>query len=448
MSTDPIPEQLPILEIQAETDTDTVRAPDCKMLGLPYDLLFKLCSYLSPVDVSSQLSTCKAFHQHARDHSIWQRMSARFGLRDDATFPGLSSYTVFTQLLYPYGALLGLWTSDHEYVGSMMHFRLLSGDDHEDGGIVAEAWEFPEERSVDQMPTPPKYTRAFKICFDRHKNVAKDTPPSVRVLCGGIDAHPATLQVHAPSYQSYMYKDIDEETGETDFFPIADAPWYDAERELPHLKACTDTDGQPRRAPVSDVPVPSIYPATTRTLNPGSILLRCSVPRCTQFHRPKLNIRTIVKWPPQFFPMKSIVQKGIDPCDEEWSPEALVGLWLGRYSETTTQCLYLAWSPKKMKLYAFKTTGDSCVTRGSWAWTVRTRSRLDSVPAIARAHGLEPDIDRLFSGKEFVAIPEFTGLEILDIILKVRGPDELQVWWKSNDTVLVYTRLTSDMMRV
>ena len=79
---------------------------------------------LSGRDVSALLLTCKNLHGLYGDEAIWQELCGRHGVFDPTTLGETSFRTLYTELLFAYGGLLGLWASDHPYRGSIIEFRV------------------------------------------------------------------------------------------------------------------------------------------------------------------------------------------------------------------------------------------------------------------------------------------------------------------------------------
>ncbi|KZT03765.1 uncharacterized protein LAESUDRAFT_761618 [Laetiporus sulphureus 93-53] len=417
------------------------------ILDLPYDLLYKLCDYLSAVDIASLLSANKFLHKHSRDESIWRRLSARCGLRDTTYFSDPSFYTAYTQLLHRYGPLIGLWASDLPFMGCIVEFRIFPGDEREEGGIIGEMWEFPKRPSDDDMPSPPVYMRVFKISMKCYNEAdSSDVQACLCIQC--THGHDADLRMYPPTYQNYFLHDDGEVYAHPDF-PSSGADWYDAERGLPLLPesavSCTD---QYQGIRMLSLPAQIVlFTSPTESRKPGSITMECTTSDWLCMQRPPRHppVPFDIYTPtvPRYFPLKYLVQKGVHPNDDSWSMGTLSGLWLGYYSEHTTQCLFLSWHEELKELHACKITGGRCVPRGARTWTVQ--SALPDDPVRAETLGMDPRIHRIFPGTGVVGDLGFPVPIDVNILVGILGPDEIQIWWEWVDDGLAirkYTRYT------
>lgn len=356
---------------------------------LPYDVLFELFRYLSAVDVTALFSTCSNAHKHAQDSSIWQPFCSEYGLQSVACFGGLSFYTVYTQLLYPYGPLLGLWASDHPYRGNVIEFRLIPGDEHEQGGIIGEVWR--HHQVVSQYPLHPEYVRALKIGFDA-PFVPSPTPlveggysfsqvvaPKARISCSTVppidDAHwhSTYLEVIPPNRYGYFMQGHRRPFPHPDF-PETDAAWYDTQRCYPRLRmsipVLVDQRELVRIYPAVRLPI--IFASKTAHTKPAGISIHCSGgdDRCTQMYQPALPFDNLSTALPRYYPLRRDIRNGVEPMNANFAVETLTGLWLGTFGLYGTELLHLTWYRMKQCLWAFKITGDANVPRGAPLWTL------------------------------------------------------------------------------
>ena len=380
----------PVIQLFAAPEMDVGRS----VCDLPYDVLFELFQHLSPVDVTALLSTCRSARRHIQEPSIWQRFCSRYGLHSVAYFGGLSFYTVYTQLLYPYGPLLGLWASDYPYRGNVIEFRLIPGDEHEQGGIVSEVWRFHQD--VTRYPLQPQYIRALKIGFDApfvpsptlvdgsSTSAAVDSIKA-RISCCVVppvdDAHwhSTYLEVVPPTNYGYFMQGYRRPFAHPDF-PGMDASWYDRdeEREKPRLRASipvlVDQRELVRIYPAVRLPI--IFASTTPHMKPAGISIHCSGgdDRCTQMYQPILPFDDLLTAPPRYYPLRRDIRASVELDNPSLSLETLSGWWLGAFGRYGTELLHLTWHSEQEELRAIKITGDANVPRGAPSWTLHASS--------------------------------------------------------------------------
>ncbi|KZT10802.1 uncharacterized protein LAESUDRAFT_643726 [Laetiporus sulphureus 93-53] len=426
---------------------------------MPYDILFELLSYLSAIEFSSLLSCCKPLHRYMREPSIWQRLSAHYGLRDTTYFHGLSFYILYTRLLHPYGPLIGLWASDYPYSGHIMEFRLLVGDEDEQGGIVGDAWDFSSSLAVHRIPRQPTYTRKLKIEFavdgdGEGVSVTELEPPValIRTYCRSThrvgskehhDAmrHCAKLEVCPSSYQGHYLQHYRRTFPHPDF-PSEDADWQDDERDSHRLKPCMPTTIDQREVVriYPAVRLPIVFTAPTACLKPRSISFRCLDQGCTQFQSTSLPFDNLSPILLRYYPLKHLIQSGVDPSDAQWSLQTLAGLWLGCYGLSGTECLHLAWVEERDTLEAFKITGDVHVPRGARTWIIPAHfDGSHSLAADATRFESQSNIERLFVDTGFISERGFLDIRVR-LLIGVTGADELQIWWDIINEVRRYIR--------
>ncbi|PCH36084.1 hypothetical protein WOLCODRAFT_166671 [Wolfiporia cocos MD-104 SS10] len=410
---------------------------------MPYDVLFELFGYLSAVEITNVFSTCRALHNHAPDMSIWQRLCARHGLHDLTHFNGLSPFTIYTQLLHPYGPLIGLWASDYPYRGSIIEFRLFAGDKSEHGGIVGELWRFPESfASVDGKPQLPEYIRMLKIGFDlpRDKKLRADkssTAVSAHVICNALQAdqsHSGNIEVLPSSYQGYFLQGY-RRTFPHPEFPAPGADWHDNTRGVPRLKPSLphhiDQRELVRIFPAVRLPI--IFAATTQYQKPAAISIQCATYPgtcpCTHNLQPFLPFDDLAPSPPRYYPLKRDIHKSVEPESAEWCLETLTGLWLGSYAQNGTECIHISWHDECKELRACKITGDIHVPRGARSWTFRARSDIECPPSIATMFGITPAPSRVFTGTGTISERGFQHEAHVSLLIGIVSADEIKIWW-------------------
>ncbi|KAI0929923.1 hypothetical protein AcV5_006761 [Taiwanofungus camphoratus] len=425
---------------------------------LPYDVLFELFTYLCVIDIAYLLSTCRALHRYTLETSIWQRLSARYGLRNLSHFGGLSFYTVYTQLLHPYGPVIGLWASDHPYRGNVIEFRLIPGDESEQGGIVGEVWRFPEARLGNATPHPPEYVRVLKIGFDSPRPSAgrrwPDGPKTASVFCSPqlpseLDEatadqwHAAALEVVPPSGQAYFLQGYRRTFAHPDF-PMHRASWYDETRGLPRLRPSSPivVDQRELVRIYPAVRLPIIFTASTPNVKPSAISVHCLSDTCAKYFQPLVPFDDLAPAPPRYYPLRRDVQKGVDPASEHWHLRTLAGLWLGSYAQHGTECLYVAWHEDDKELRAWKITGDINVPRGACTWIVRAHSDTAYPALLATWFGMNPTTDRVFEGTGTISDRGFLTETHVDLVVGITGADEIKIWWDQVNDLRTYVRYT------
>lgn len=421
---------------------------------LPYDVLFELFNYLSATDVSFLLSTCKMMHRHMQDLSIWQRLAARYGLRDLTRFRGLSAYTVYTQLLHPYGPLLGLWASDYPYKGNIIEFRLLAADDAKFAGIIGEVWKFPEVKVPDGLPSLPEYAHILTISLDPPWSAIETRDASVsataRVYCSAATqsaeaaTHMVSIELLPPTNQGLFLQGYRRTFSHPDF-PCEGASWYDGARGLPHLKLSSPliVDQRELVRIYPAVRLPIIFTSSTSCTKPAAISIHClSGPsdECSQLYQPPVPFDDLAPAPPRYYPLKRTIQKGVDPDCDDWSLESLAGLWLGVYGQRETECLYAAWDSSSQELRACKITGDINVPRGAHSWTAKQSDTVYPPLFAATMLGMDPAVHRVFAGVGTTSERGFVNATVVDIVVGVPDADKITIWWDHISDLRTYIR--------
>jgi hypothetical protein len=373
---------------------------------LPYDILRILFFCMDGQDIISVLTTCKTLHLLFNDDAIWQEVCARYNFTDRAIFSGASYFEIYSQVLYCYGFLLGLWASDHPYKGSIIEFRF----DKNTSSIVGEVWRFrarhPITDAADSWHSPkmPEYFTFVSISL----------PPTEgprRVVLNWHIHHngaeyfgPGTDFISVPTFH------VLSETNESlhlhyqartchlpDFPASAHEPWYDSSRGPPRFKVDP--------APASTKPnmnlIPSaafLYMSPTSVTKPQALAIYPTKIRIAEifvFHETRLPIQDMRQFDlsgnqlqsgsmfyRRFYPLRFPILEGDDPTDEKWRPSSLEGIWLGAYASHGTEVLYVYYNEDDKTVRALKITGDFNVPRGvvTWKFSVDERVQPRDLP--------------------------------------------------------------------
>ena len=388
---------------------------------LPFDIIHYLLGFASVADVVRLCSTCRPLHQHTGNGAIWKRACTQYGLHCDADFLHFNSaspFTVYTQLLYPYGPLIGLWASNYPLLGGILEFRLYKGDEREQGGIIGEVWSFPQSESIPTGPILPTYARVIKIALE-HEPLQPDEDPGATIsearparvhaslFCdAGPDAadptahHPASLvRLHASRLRHHLRfyrRGVDAPFPDPDRMRWLDDP----AARLPHVRAVPDPalKGAPRDGQRKLV---DIYPAARLPVlceflddrdGPPAISFTCSRTAaaarrpdppcpCVALRAPPLLIPSVHGLSaPRYFPLRAAPDVGgaglvRDPAAPGWTPDALEGLWVGAAGAHGTEVVHVARVRSALgvpgpfgEFAATKLAGDTLVSRGAFSW--------------------------------------------------------------------------------
>ncbi|KAI0675412.1 hypothetical protein C8Q78DRAFT_1114255 [Trametes maxima] len=435
---------------------------------LPFDIIHTLLDYTSIFDLVNLCSTCRALRVHLKNESLWRRVCLSYGLKDLAYFPGQSAYSIYTQLLHPYGPLIGLWANDSPFYGKVMEFRLFPGDESEQGGILGEVWVFSSTAPPDS-PVPPSYTRAVKISFEDEVSPSSKSPetpdgiqPSaVHVLCcptratiGGpaIPSPPphrcSLVRLSATSLgkflQFYRKKVILPD------FPAHISPWYDRTRGCPRIMEIPEIKRHSGEEEIKLYPaarLPAVFVAPTAVVKPAAMSIHCPLPasecpshslHTTTLPFPNLDLR-----PPRYYPLKDSILHGVEPDAYDWAADCLDGLWYGSYGPNGTECIYLAHDDERDTVEATKITGDVHVPRGCVSWMVRLapanqRQTLQGYWASLRPESGVPH--QLLIGHGTIAGRGFTDMAIVELMAGVMSADQIDIFWAELHEFRTYKR--------
>ena len=375
------------------------------ILDLPYELLQQIFADLSPVDIFHYIfSSRRLYYPLIDDASTWRPFCVPYGVTDNSAFRGRSYRIIYTRLLHRYGPLIGLWCSDYPFKGNVIEFRLVPDHWLRSGElvIVGDVWDFSESVERTQTrPYHPTYTEFVQIGFTPWKKSTPKTandvhiswhlrserdlgflvhngipPPWVRMDGGGIGGLTTpSLHVIAPTSSTLELSEYFAHPIHNPEFPESvSAPWYDASRGVPripqenpppiiqtqrrwwnpHPGNLRYVDGAPKPASISVFPPPLDQPSDVRLPDLHNPMHPLSSPYSISI--------------PRYYPLRTVMQEGIDPASPDWRPETLVGIWLGDYGPHGTECLFLEHDTAEATLRAWKVTGDVNVPRGVWTW--------------------------------------------------------------------------------
>ncbi|KAA1470746.1 hypothetical protein DENSPDRAFT_836622 [Dentipellis sp. KUC8613] len=423
---------------------------------LNYDVLLAICHYLAGDDVAHLLSTCHALHPHYRHDTTWRQLCQPYGLKDISSSEVWNSfYDAYTQVLHRYGALVGVWASDHPYRGNVLEFRL----DVKSGCLIGEIWYFGNEAFHPllnmQVPRLPQYRTVFRIGFDDDsgqtyiapkvypsQNWADDTSHEIFV---------PSLHLLAETYEEVVLYHPSFPKSPLPQFPAPGSRWYDHERGLPPM----DVEPSPNSSLVMTAPPSSLPPhgavsmAPGRTLKPAAL---CIVPPSlldpehmyeprfllTDFRHVRADgspmrdytARTCTGFYPRYYPLRMPVYEGLDPADEDWDPSSLEGLWLGAYGPHGTEVLSVEYDPLDQEVRAWKITGDINVPRGAQTWKFGLDAVLDRQETKELSWLKKPD-SRVFSGTGTVSDVGFRPDQRgnMNLTVAVTGKDQISIHW-------------------
>ncbi|KAL1937627.1 hypothetical protein VTO73DRAFT_13013 [Trametes versicolor] len=421
------------------------------VLDLPYDVLREIFTGLSAVHVLQFLRTSrKLYYPLIDDDSTWYHFCAPYGITDTDLFRKRSFRIIYGRLLHRYGALLGLWCSDYPFRGNIVQFRIVPDRWLRRGEpiIVGEVWEFThaDQDAAGQRPEYPKYIEFMQIGFVPWKKSTPKTandvqvswhirsernlgflvhngipPPWVRMDGDGRLATPS-FHVIAPSNMTIASSTRpDHLIGTPDI--VSSSPWYDSDRGLPPFSQ----EGPPAIIESKDTwyhrrtlhYVPGVEkPASVAFFPPP--YGQASDVRLPDLHNPTCGYGTGYKdIVPRYYPVCFPAQAGHHPASPQWTPDSVVGVWLGDYGTNGTECLYLEHHAGEGMLRAWKLTGDVNVPRGACSWAANLQLPLSDTELKGRA----------FAGQGTTAQHGIILSEDIPVRVVFTGRDELVVSW-------------------
>ncbi|PSR75343.1 hypothetical protein PHLCEN_2v9206 [Hermanssonia centrifuga] len=364
----------------------------------------------------------------SRDEAIWQELCRRYGDNEPADFGDTSYHRIYTLLLHPYGSLLGLWASDHPFKGGVIEFRV----DPEYKGIVGEVWRFWPRHLLDnddeeQPPKLPEYFAFASITLPKMEDRSQRAVLSWHVTGTeqGEYFGPDTASIHVPTLhvlsETCQSAFLAYSTGSTNPEPVRSSPhpdfpspdadaWYDYTRELPHLKRVPSPISLGGKDFIKAAPRAFIYSDATSVVKPAALTIRPSYRSgghplaCHEAPVPLPDVRNQHSSDPlgwfhrRYYPLRSLIQVGQEPSDDDWHPRSLEGLWLGSYGPHGTEILFLEYDEVMREVRAWKITGDMNVPRGAQTWNIRLSDAV-TADSLAPTHPFK-DIQRsrMFQG--------------------------------------------------
>ncbi|PCH35616.1 hypothetical protein WOLCODRAFT_107578 [Wolfiporia cocos MD-104 SS10] len=425
-----------------------------RIYEIPYDILLRILTNLSATDVVRFLSLSRTLHSQICDDRIWKHRSATSGVSDPMFLGHRTYYTVYTQLLYVYAPLIGVWAGDHPYTGGIIEFRWESGTGSNTGCIIGDVWDLhtSDSEEADGLPQQPQFAAAMKIGFagdmsDEHRKALADNPhpDQVVALCckpepPSCRAHTVDLNIMGATRQSaFMSLPRDGVYRHPDFPSEEVDMWRDDTRPFPRFRV------QEQRA-VNQISssrtylrlLPIMITAPTSYLKPRALTMTCALSRCEGLKPPTRWGMSAMPYAPRYYPLRVMITKGVDPTSEDWTPTSLTGLWLASYRPHGTECIMAHWDERKQAMLGIKITGDQNVPRGTISWEVDMASQTPYEPderrdILARLPTDDSEKDerryQLFRGK---LLASNTGHILSDrwtisIVMVVVAPDRFHI---------------------
>ena len=301
-----------------------------------------------------------------------------------------------------------------------MECRIYPGDEHEQGGILGEVWNFPRSETSTDDAIQPHYIRVLKISFGSlPENLTSpdtdskhgDVTPQVYVLCDGeaqiFRPSPRTEPIHKvgtphlssivfiPQSTSVHHIEFYRRTIDLPEFPKPDAAWFDpSPARLPRLPALPDEPEADQRTIIKIFPaaqLPKTWTSPTATVAHPAISIRCPHGRRCACHPTRVSaspFAVLEPAHPRYFPLRRTLP--LDPVAERdprstaWTIESLAGLWYGSYGTHGTEVLHVArgtafWMEG---MCATKLTGDVNVPRGSASWILEETDEYGEDPVV------------------------------------------------------------------
>ena len=299
-----------------------------------------------------------------------------------------------------------------------MEYRIFPGNEHEQGGILGEVWNFSRSETSTDDAIQPHYIRVLKISFGSlPENLTSpdtdskpgDVTPQVYVLCDGeaqtLRPSPRTEPIHKvgtphlssivfiPQSTSVHHIEFYRRTIDLPEFPKPDAAWFDpSPARLPRLPALSDEPEADQRTIIKIFPaaqLPKTWTSPTATVAHPAISIRCPHGRrcaCHPARVPASPFAVLEPAHPRYFPLRRTLP--LDPVAERdprstaWTLESLAGLWYGSYGAHGTEVLHVArgtafWMEG---MCATKLTGDVNVPRGSPSWILEETDKYGEDP--------------------------------------------------------------------
>ncbi|CAL1706460.1 unnamed protein product [Somion occarium] len=349
---------------------------------LPADVVLEILALLTGPELVNLACTSKTFYYYLNENSLWRGHCARYGLHDLTYFPEMSFRTAYTNLLYPYGSLIGLWANDHPYRGNILQFRLLTGNAKEPGGIVGSIWRLPGS-----LPISPQCIRVLKIQFAIHAHSSwNGAVEDVIITCEHHTSdippqtiHPVSLQVVRGSNRAIFHQAYRRTIPHPDF-PGTSAVWYDHCRRLPRLRPTSPDEEVTNQHPLASLypavrlPILFTAPSHEQYVPLSGLSVYCRHNACSMLHRPPIQYESILPFSPLYYPVRPPPAHG---CDGSASISS--GIWFTQTLDPL--CLYIGWQQSggtlgsgcdaDIRLRSWVLLGNSSTARGEILWDVK-----------------------------------------------------------------------------
>ncbi|KAI0348537.1 hypothetical protein BDW22DRAFT_1350773 [Trametopsis cervina] len=373
------------------------------IFDLPIELVCMICTDLAATDIIHLFSICKTMHNYMAAEVIWADLCLRYGVNDTSVLGGGTFFHIYSGLLHTYGPLLGLWASDHPFVGDIIEFRL----DTERQAIVGEAWDFRESRRREQpvmLPSyytfltiapPPTDSASHHAIFQwrfgpRRGQTWNNTELRAQT---NTAAFPTLLVLSESQHTLYIRQQFGSHL-QPDFPVTTHDPWYDDLRGLPKLRV--EESPTPYECPQSTYEghlFSFIYMLPEGSVKPRALCIRpaqTSLYGIEDFYTPLRWHDRRLHWSDvrdinasrsvngarasdkRYYPLRLTAQpvSAEIPSEGDWDPSSLEGLWLGDYDAHGVEVLWLTYDQQANVVQALKVTGDQNVPRGAISWRI------------------------------------------------------------------------------
>lgn len=151
----------------------------CVLLHLPDDVLLCILRFCRAQDLAALSSTCHHFHCLIADELLWKHLCCRdFRISQQGLGPVDSYRKLYSNLLYKYGSMLGVYQSQIGPCGGLLEIR------YKDGILEGVQWEPSSEENV---MAPLKESIVFTINGDK--------VPTECLCIPHIHPHPCTFKI-------------------------------------------------------------------------------------------------------------------------------------------------------------------------------------------------------------------------------------------------------------
>lgn len=344
---------------------------------LPADTILELFAFLAGPDLINFASTSKSFYSYLEENLLWRAQCARYGLRDLTHFSGLTFRIVYTNLLYPYGSLIGLWANDHPYRGNIMQFRLHVGSQTEPPGILGSVWRLPVTPPIFPVCLP-----VLKIRFAASGHLDWGGHPHAVVIICQHDASQSSIDVRQPVSMEVVlgrnravYHQAYRRIHVHPNFPGTDASWYDHEQRLPVMRAVTPLGKEVNQRdlaslyPAFRLPILFTAPSSDKYIPPPGLSIQCDHISCRSLHSPAHAYESLLPFSPLYYPLRSECIGTLDPNEPS---NSLSGIWFTQTLDPL--CFYVGWehtgdqegteNETVTRLRGRVLLGNSCTARG------------------------------------------------------------------------------------